>query len=162
MIPCCADLLGQLQRVDGMDQIDLIDDVFDLIGLQMADHVPSDRLYGIVLVHDFLNLVLADVRHACINCRIDLLGCSGLADGDECNLIFRPARLVCGSPDSLMNLTQITLNVFHCALLLLLFLFFLLFLFLQFLLQRLLRLLQHFVVDADRVDDVLLLRVVVG
>jgi len=76
-----AQFLRQLQAVDGVDPVKEGDDVLDLVGLQMADHVPLDRLPdGGNFFPGFLNVVFAQKPDARVNGLPDALGLHGFGN----------------------------------------------------------------------------------
>ena len=97
-----ADLFRQPEAVHAVDQVNLIYNIFYLIALQMADHMPSDiRRHLRDLVHQFLNLVLPEIsgsRTVDIHQHIHRFG---LADCKQRHFLLRSARLLTGFCDVL-------------------------------------------------------------
>ena len=78
------DRLGQPRAVDRMDQRDERGDVFDLVGLQVADQVPLDVLgQGFVFFAQFLRAALAENAVAGVVGRADRLRRVGFRHGDQ-------------------------------------------------------------------------------
>ena len=73
----------------------------DLVGLQVADHVPGDFAAqvaeGIGLLLGFLDAVLADVTDAGFDCLADGVWTEALGDGDECDVCWIAAAALAGS-----------------------------------------------------------------
>ena len=65
----------QLGRVDAVNKVDVGRNVFDLVGLQVPDHVPADVLRQLgLLVGHLLHFVLAKVTQAGLVGFADIVG----------------------------------------------------------------------------------------
>ncbi|OPZ25594.1 MAG: hypothetical protein BWZ01_02432 [Deltaproteobacteria bacterium ADurb.BinA179] len=74
-VPLClsVDRLGQLKRIEGLDHIEQRDDVFDFVGLDVSDEMPTGTVS--YLRYDrpcLLKIVLADERDAGVDDLPDL------------------------------------------------------------------------------------------
>ena len=93
----CLNLLRQAQRVHGVNQYGLVNDLMDLVALQMSNHVPADIFRKLrFLVQDFLYLVLTEIPGP----RVISLHKHGngfcLADCDECHFLRTSSRPAAG------------------------------------------------------------------
>ena len=77
-----VDGFEQVGRVDAVDERDKGDDVFDFVGLQMADEMPLDILREhLMLVAHFKGMVLAENALTSIVGFLQVADGLGLADG---------------------------------------------------------------------------------
>ncbi len=79
------DLLHHFFPVHRVNEVNPLDDIFDLVGLQVTDEVPPNGFVGkpVPLPEEFLHVVLADVSNAGIDDLCDSLGRKCLRDRDQ-------------------------------------------------------------------------------
>ena len=102
-----VDAVRQLDRIDGMDEVEELERGTDLVGLEMSDQVPARTRHARGLLPGrLLDLVLADDRKAVLPRLADDVLAVRLGDGDDLDLGRIASGLRTGRGDLGLHLVQ--------------------------------------------------------
>ena len=117
VVPGCFlfNLFRQAQRVHGMDEAHLVNDVFHFVALQMADHMPLRGLaQDLVLLLQLLHVVFAERLLPFRQQDPDILNGFGLAHRQQRHAGRIPAGPFTGRADPRAYVRQILFQLFCC------------------------------------------------
>src|SRR5438067_13302796 len=95
--------LGQVTRVDRVDELELPGSLLDLVGLEVADEMPRRAAHGGHLGQRLLDPVLAEDGQARVERLLALGRAKALRDGDDGDLV----RVASGACDSVADRREV-------------------------------------------------------